>query len=406
LAKKIEGMRVLFLMFAFPDPSKSFNMYTSLVEEYHKNGHEVFVVAPQFDQKQTALSEENQIPVLRVRTLPLRNVNNYLKGISSLLLPYLYAKGVRKYYKNRNPDVLVIPTPPITLAGLALRLKRKYSCQLYLILKDIFPQNAVDLGFMRKSGFFYKYFRMVEKKLYRASDRIGCMSEGNINYILTNNPFVKRDVLHVLENWQVLNTDYPTKDLSIKATYGLTDKFVVVFGGNMGKPQQLENVLNLAKECERYDKVVFLFLGDGVQRKQLEDQVRVGNYRNVIIKATIPKADFQKLVSVCDIGLISLHADFTIPNIPSKMLDYFNLGIPVLASIDKATDFGKMLEEANAGLWSYAGDLQSFKLNFDKLYANPDFSESLGKNGRLYFEQRLTPDIAYKVMMDNLSKPS
>lgn len=397
-------MKVLFLMLAFPDVNKSFNMYTSLVEEFVKKGHDVFVVAPQIPNEKTQLQFEKNIQVLRVQTLPLRKVNNFVKGISNLLLPFQYKRAIKKYYKNHNPSLIIIPTPPITLASLALSLKEKYAAKLYLVLKDIFPQNAVDLGFMNKYSGVYSYFRYVEKKLYKAADKIGCMSQGNISYILSHNKYIDADKLHVLENWQVLNTSYPNKNREIMYTYNLAGKFVVLFGGNMGKAQQLENVLTLAKQCEGYKDVVFLFLGDGTQKKELDGLIKAGKHDNVILRTTIPKGEFQNLVSCCDIGLISLNKNFTIPNIPSKMLDYFNLGIPVLASIDKATDFGKMLDEANAGLWSIAGDTVSFKRNFETLYHNKDLRMQLGSNGRKYFENRLTPDIAYEIIIANMSK--
>lgn len=395
-------MKVLFLMFVFPDMDKGFNMYTALVEAFYKKKHDVYVIAPGPDIGKTGIRIEKNIEILRVKTLPLKNVPNYLKGISNLFLPWQYNKAIKKHYPDIRFDLVITPTPPITLVNLAAKMKSKQGSKIYLMLRDIFPQNAVDLGIMQRGSIIYNYFRRKEKKLYAIADHIGCMSAGNIEYIVKHNPGIDKKKLHILHNLQILNESYPVKDVEIKKKYNLENKFVVVFGGNMGKSQQLENVISLAKKCEQYTDVVFLLLGDGLQKLRIEKEINDNGIKNIIITSTIPKPDYQKLISVCDIGLISLHQDFTIPNIPSKTLDYFNLGIPVLASIDKATDYGAYLDEANAGIWSYAGDHDSLKNNFDKLYFNPDLRTELGKNGRLFFEKHLTPDIAYRTIINHL----
>lgn len=390
------------MMFVFPDLSKGFNMYTALVEEFIRNKHEVFVIAPDISIDKTHIRLEKGIEILRVKTLPIKNVPNFIKGISNLLLPKQYYKALKKHYRNITFDLIITPTPPITLVDLASKLKAKQKSRLYLILRDIFPQNAVDLGMMKKGSLIYKYFRQKEEVLYKIADHIGCMSKGNIEYIVKHNPSVEKNKIHILHNFQILNVDYPQQNLSIRKKYNLENKFVVVFGGNMGKSQQLENVITLAESCEQYKDVVFLILGEGLQKLMLEKEISEREIKNIIITDTIPKADYQKLIAVCDVGLISLHKDFTIPNIPSKTLDYFNLGIPVLASIDRATDYGSYIDNAGAGLWSYAGDHLAFKMNFDKLYFNKELRETLGKNGRRFFEQYLTPDKAYQTIIDCL----
>ncbi len=396
-------MRILFLMFVFPDMNKSFNMYTALVEEFSKNNHEVIVVAPAFENQKTGLKKEKNLEILRVKTLPIKNVPNYIKGISNLLLPAQFYKAINKFYSGMKFDLIITPTPPITLVDLAAKIKKKQGSKLYLFLRDIFPQNAVDLGILTKGSIIYTFFRKKEKKLYKLADSIGCMSQGNIEYILMNNPFIDREKLHIAHNLQFKNDNFQIRSNQIKQKYNLENKFVAVFGGNMGKSQQLENILALAKACEKYKDVVFLLLGEGLQKLQIEKDIKSKGIKNIILTDTIPKSEYQELISACHIGLISLHECFTIPNIPSKTLDYFNLGIPVLASIDKATDYNKYLDEAKAGLWSYAGDLEEFKNNFETLYFNPALRNEMGKNGRIFFEKFLTPDKAYQTIVDHLN---
>lgn len=390
-------------MFTFPNMDVSFNMYTALVDQFYKNGHQVLVVAPSMDGLATELKIEKGIQVLRVKTLPVKNVPNILKGLSNVLLPWQYKRAIKKHLPATKYDLIIMPTPPITLVSLVNYLEKERKSKVYLILRDIFPQNAVDLGFIKKGGLIYQFFRAKEKKLYSIADYIGCMSPGNIKYILKHNPAISPDKLHELKNYQIRNNDDHDSDELLRIKYDINDKFVVVFGGNMGKPQQLENVLELAKRCNEYTDVLFLLIGEGLAMKRLAIKIKEENITNIRIQGSISKSDYQRLIGVCQIGLISLHEAFTIPNIPSKTLDYFNVGLPVLASIDKATDYDKVLEEAEAGLWSYAGDHEAFKKNFDRLYLNKTEREKMGRKGRKYFETYLTPDIAYSTIISKVS---
>lgn len=394
-------MKVLFLMFAFPDMNKSFNMYTALVDMFNKNGNQVTVVAPAMNLRRTEIVTENGIEVLRVKTLAIKNVSNIRKGIANVLLPYQYERALEKFYKNEKFDLIIIPTPPITLGSLAASLKKKHNAQVYLILRDIFPQNAVDLGFMKSGSFVHKFFSNKENKLYRTADYIGCMSQGNIDYIRENSE-VPSAKLHILRNWQYLNEDPVVEVDAVRKKFDILNKFVVVFGGNMGKPQQLENVIELAQRCETHPDIVFVLLGEGVMMDKIQSEVNLKNLKNIKIYGSIPKLQYQALLRSCDVGLISLHKDFSIPNIPSKALDYWNLGLPILGSVDKATDFGAVLDETNSGLWSLAGEHQRLYDNLIILYDNAQLREKMSVNCTNYFKNFLTPEVAYKTVIETL----
>ena len=92
--------------------------------------------------------------------------------------------------------MILYSTPPITFCGVVEYFQKRDNAKTYLMLKDIFPQNAVDLGMMKTTGakgLIYKYFRKQEKKLYAISDRIGCMSQANVEYVLKDNPEVSKE---------------------------------------------------------------------------------------------------------------------------------------------------------------------------------------------------------------------
>lgn len=392
-------MRVLFLLLYHPEPHESSNLYADLVGEFVKNGHEVTVVSAAKEGQPTALQREENVNVLRVKTQKIFNVHPLLKGIATVRMPYQFRRAIKKHLSEYIFDLIITPTPPITFVDIVAWLKRKHTLQSYLILRDIFPQNARDLG-MIKNQILFNYFRKKEKKLYRYSDYIGCMSQGNIDYILRHNPEVNTGKLLLLPNWQKA-APLSERDESIKKQYGLEGKYVAIFGGNIGEPQKIENIVSLARAYLHNEHIVFLVMGNGTRRKHLEQMAADYALTNLVIKDAVPRQDYQKLVCSADIGLISLSEKFTIPNIPSKTLSYFNARIPVLAAIDANTDYGALLDKAGAGLWSLTGDMEKYKQNFDTLYNDPAIRRKMGENGYKYLFNYLTETIAYQTIIEH-----
>lgn len=395
---------ILFLLLSMPDINKNSSMYSDLVEEFALRGENIFVVAPCVDSSEaTHFSLEKGIKVLRVKTMPLFGVGTIKKGIANVLLPYQFERAIKKHYKGIKFDSIIIPTPPITLESVVSKLKNRDNANVYLILRDIFPQNAVDLGMMSKSGILYKIFRRQECRLYNIADYIGCMSQGNINYIRKHNPEVASEKLHILMNWQKVVPMAEGTAENLKQKYGFQDKFVMIFGGNLGVPQKMENVIAFATAISaEYKDVVLLLIGSGTQMDVVRRFAAASGVDNIVIKDKIPRADYQQLVSQCDLGLISLNERFTIPNIPSKTMAYFEAAIPVLASVDSATDYGMILEEHNMGLWSMAGNIQAMVANFVKLYADADLRREMGDNGRRFLEQNMRVEKAYEIIKSNI----
>lgn len=395
-------MRIVFLLQAHPEPGGlDTNLYADLVEAFVKNGHEVVVITGGKKGHPTTFRREGNTAVLRVKTMKLFGVSPIAKGIANVLLPHQFIKAIKKNIPEKNFDLILSPTPPITFVNVIAFLKKQsQKIKCFLILRDIFPQNARDLGMITNPLLFH-YFRKQEKKLYAVSDFIGCMSQGNIDYVLKHNPEIDPKKISLLPNWQKVHP-LSEKNGSIKAKYGLTGKYIAIFGGNIGEPQKIENIVTLAKEYSDKSDIVFVVVGAGARKKHLEKLVADNGLKNILIKNQLPRPDYQELVYNSDVGLISLNEKFTIPNIPSKTLSYFNAKIPILAAVDANTDYGKMLEESGAGLWSVTGNTSKYKQNFDTLYNNPELRTKMGENGYSYLIKHLTPDKTYKRIMNEV----
>ncbi|MFV0397451.1 MAG: hypothetical protein ACK5JU_05495, partial [Bacteroidales bacterium] len=147
-----------------------------------------------------------------------------------------------------------------------------------------------------------------------------------------------------------------------------------------------------------------LLIGSGTQMEIIRSIIIRNGIQNIAIKDKIPRHDYQQLVCACDIGLISLNERFTIPNIPSKTMAYHEAAIPVLASIDSATDFGQILEQYHLGLWNFAGDIKTMIENFDRLYSDENLRNEMGLNGRSFLENNMRIEVAYNTIASKINK--
>jgi len=388
-------MKVFFLLIAYSNVNTDTNMYTDLTNEFLKNGHDVYVAAPGLGS--TRMNIEGGIHVLRIETLPLFNTSIIKKGIANILLPYQYKHAINRYFKRIRFDLIITTTPPVTFIGTVGMLKKKTKAKVYLILRDIFPQNAKDLGLI-KSNLIFNYFRSKEKKLYQIADSIGCMSNKNIDYVHAHNPEVDIDKLHLLPNWSNINGTFKNS-LNIKLKYELKDKFIAIFGGNFGKPQKIEFLIEVAERLIENKDILFLLVGGGTELKEIKKMVLDKDLQNVRIIDQLPRDEYLELLKECHVGLVNLSDKFTIPNIPSRTLSYWALKLPVLAAIDKNTDFGEILDKCDAGLWSITGDTDAYIKNLLTLYNNPQKRRQMGENGYNYLSVELNSGIAYNTII-------
>lgn len=397
-------MKILFISSDYPRPNKGSNLYTDLAEALNNNNHVIKVVVAEEKKKidKTELFEENGIPVLRVRTGNLYEVGFVEKTFSFLSISRYLKKGINQYFSGESFDLILFQSPPVTFNRVIKWAMNKYNCKSYLMMKDIFPQNGVDIGLYGKKSPVYWYFRNQEQKLYRTSSYIGCMSDGNIKYIKENNKYLNKNKFELFPNTVKIEKKPKLSEKErkkIRAKYGFKDNDVVaIFGGNFGKPQGLDFLLDILNEYRYSKKVKFILIGRGTEKNRIFNEIKDKEYKNVFTFDFIPRKDYEKLTLTCDIGLIFLDNRFTIPNYPSKTLSYFESSLPIMAAIDKNTDYGKMLEDTNSGFWVENGDMEAYKNQFDKLVNNKDLRIQMGKNGRIYYEKECNVEKSVKII--------
>lgn len=403
-------MRILYISTVFPRPEENSTIYTDLAEELRDRGHEIFVVAADGNPgiKNTQLNIERGLNVLRVKTNTLYNVSIIKKGFSVITLKYRLTYYMKKFLSNKKFDFILFESPPVTIVDVVKWAMKEFNCPSYLMLKDIFPQNAVDIGLMKENGIIYRYFKKKEQELYHTASIIGCMSEANRQYIIKHNPWLDINKVEIFPNTKKIRYygDKPT-EYRIRRRYGIPDDVVVaVFGGNMGKPQGIDFLLDVISKCKDRKDIFFLLVGRGTERYRVIDYINQKSFKNVLLIDPLPRAEYETLLTECDIGLIFLDKRFTIPNFPSRVLSYFEYSLPVLAATDSNTDFGQMIESSKAGFWVQSGDINGFIEKLDILIKNANLRYQMGKSARKYLEKYFHVGISVDILESHFNKSS
>lgn len=420
-------MNIIFLTMSRITEISSRGIYIDLMRKFRDEGHQVYIVSPRERSLDlnSGLVEVDGVHILGVKTLNLRKTNLIEKGVGQALIEGQYKRAIKRYLKGIELDMILYSTPPITFPKVIKFLKDcNPQTKTYLLLKDIFPQNAVDLGILAASAkpsskgkglknvlmiwpkyLLYKYFRNKERNLYALSDYIGCMSPANVKYVLKHNPEVNPNSVEVAPNSIELNGEtLPCDEVSkreIRQKYGLPiDKPIFIYGGNLGKPQGIPFLIQcLEANADRGD-CHFVIVGNGTERAKLDSWYHLHKPKSVTLLSTLPKDDYDMLARSCDVGLIFLDYRFTIPNYPSRLLPYMENKMPIIAVTDPNCDTGSIAEQYGYGYWCPSNDVNAFTHCVDKMLQS-DIA-LMGEKGYEFLKKNYLVEHTYDAIMQHL----
>jgi glycosyltransferase involved in cell wall biosynthesis len=396
-------MKVLFITMSWPKKNNS-NMYTELMSEFIEREHEVTVIAlnEKRNNQNTYISVENMIKVLRVKCGNIQKTNKYEKVISSFVAGFQIERAVNKFLSKEDYSLVIFALPPHTITPSIVRIKRRFNSKLYVLLKEFWPQDPTDLGAMKKGGMVWRVFRYLEMLLYKNADYIGTMSEAGIRYVEANNKNVSHK-LEVCPNSQKPKQNNIGNRNQIREKYNIpTDKCVFVFGGNLGLSQGIDEMIASIKSINSRSDVFFLIIGDGTEFSKVVRAFENEREDFIKIYPSITQKEFEKLVSACDVGLIFLNKDYTIPNIPSRLVSYLLAELPILAAVDKTTDVGDIIEEYECGIKLYNGDIPQFISSIERM-SNPEVRSLMSRNSRKLLLEKYTTEKSYEIIMKHFN---
>lgn len=405
-------MIILFLTMSRISGISGRGIYYDLMRRFRDEGHDVYIVTPYERRagRKTEYGEFDGVHILGVRTLNLQKTSVIEKGIGQVLVESQFKKAIKNYLSDLAFDLILYSTPPITFSRVIQYLKDQHpTAKTYLLLKDIFPQNAVDLGIMSKSGMrgiIYRFFRKKEKRLYLLSDYIGCMSPANVKYVLEHNPEIDPCKVELAPNSyenagrRVLTSE---EYCEIREKYHLPLNCpIFVFGGNLGKPQGIPFLIDCLDANSNRTDCHFVVVGDGTEYPKLELWASTKRPKSVSVFKRLPKDDYDRLVQACDIGMIFLDYRFTIPNYPSRILPYLMGKKPIIAATDPFSDIGSIAEKNGYGYWCLSNDVSAFTQCVDRILQSN--LTNMGENGYLFYLENYTVMNTYNEIMKHFEQ--
>lgn len=335
-------MRIALIADTFPPLRTSGAVQLrDLSHEFVRQGHALTVLLPTAGLSTPWLLEDmDGVQVLRLRAPKTKDINYVMRTINELLMPFAMLRNLRKStLAQERWDGVVWYAPSIFHGPVVNALKIASGCKSYLIIRDIFPEWAADMGLMGR-GLPYKFFKAVANYQYSVADVIGIQTQGNQAYFADR----PNSRIEVLQNWLA---DAPNVGCSIDIADGkLAGRTVFVYAGNMGVAQGMDVLIDLAERLRSRTDIGFLFVGRGSDAQRLCLDVDKRALDNVVFQDEIDPTEIPGLYAQCHIGIVALDPRHKTHNIPGKFLSYMQAGLPVLASINPGNDLeGIILRE-------------------------------------------------------------
>ncbi len=298
--------------------------------------------------------------------LAFRLLNMLTQGTS------MFLKSLVKF--SRGEDVLVVSAPPTLpfVTALAAKLRR---AEYILIIQDKYPETLVAVGKLKKNASFTKVLNYLNVRLYRGAKKIIVVGRdmGEMVAAQAGGGTVVTPV-EVIQNWASLEEvePLPRADNQILREHGLLDKFVFLYAGNMGHPQDIESIVECIKRLKTDDNFHFLFIGSGVKRKWLEKEIREHYLKNITLLAPRPREEQNMFLNACDVGLVPLIEGMRGVAMPSRTYNILAAGKPVLALTEDGSEVARVIEDEEVGWYVPPGQPNKLLQMIYKIYNSRD----------------------------------
>ena len=399
-------MRILNLCSYYdPEIAASSYIFDNIREAYAEAGHEMLLYAPmptrgisaevrkeykkkKYEEKHDAKLKIYRFSMLREGTNTVGracryfccNIAHFFKGLSA-----------------KEVDLIIISSTPPTQGALAALLKKFKKVPVVFYLQDIFPDSLVNAGLTKQGSLLWEIGRMIENFTYKNMDKIIVISEDMKQNIMAKG--VLEEKIEVIYNWvdekAVINVERGQNKLFDK--YNLDRrKFYIAYCGNIGYSQNMDMLIEIAKELEKYQDIAFILVGEGAYKAEVEKQLEKKQVKNITLLPFQPYEDISHVFSLGDIGLIISKAGIGQNSVPSKTWSIMSAECPTLASFDIDSELSNIIRQAKCGICVQAGKKDALKEAILYLHSNVNEARIMGQNGRAFVIENLTRGIGAK----------
>jgi glycosyltransferase involved in cell wall biosynthesis len=373
-----------------------------LTFEFSKQGHELTVIVPTPDLDSAWKVEDwHGARLVRLRAPTGRDHGYMRRTLEEFLSPFVMMRHLRRSpLATATWDGVIWYAPSIFYGPIARSLKRRSRCRSYLIIRDIFPEWAVDLGLMRR-GLAYLFFKVVERYQYSVADVIGVQSPGNLSYFL-NRRLRQDQRVEVLHNWLI---DGPKKACSIcVARTALAGRRIFVYAGNMGVAQGIDILIDLATSLADRGDVGFLFVGRGSEADRLRAVAATRCLDNILFFDEIDADEIPGLYAQCDVGMVCLDPRHTTHSVPGKFVSYMRSGLPVLARVNPGNDLVDLIRREDVGRVAVDGSVPLLRMAAQSLMTQLDRGDDIGSRCRAVADRLFSPEVAVRQIVQAIKQ--
>lgn len=395
-------MRVLMLQGYYePEAVSGLYLVTNLVEDLNKNNHLVDVVTPipsrgisdevrnEYKNNKKEVNSSGRTTIHRY-WMPKESTNPLLRAFRYLLGGIFH---IVKSIKIESDVIAINSTPPTNglIASIVKKIKR---IPVVYILQDVFPDSMVTSKMTKEGSLIWKIGRKLENFTYKNVDQIIVISDDFKKNLM--NKGVPESKIHIVRNWVDENeiVPIPRKDNLLLKSLGLDmNKFYVVYAGNLGNAQNIDVILNSAKETGFIEDIEYIIFGGGVLEEHYKQMASDMELKNIKFYPLQPYNMVSHVYSLGDVSIVSCKEGFGTSAMPSKTWSIMSTGTAVVANFDEGTELQSIIEENKVGIFTKAGQVDQFKDAIIKLYDDKELAKEMGYRGRQY-------------ILDNLSRKS
>ena len=375
-------------------------MLHELAIEFKKNGHQPIVITPGKPNQKSLLIKDKfeEIEIWFFKSGATRGKGLIIRLINEWLLTYRAKKAIKN--ENNNFDLCINYSPTIFFGPLANFFKKK-GAYVFLILRDMFPQWIIDKGIIREKSIPYIFLKYYENLNYKTSNCIGVQSEGNLELFKSLYPNYQ-NVITLINLTSISGSKEGGLNSHLLEELNIQDKLIFFYGGNIGKAQDIKNIIRLVKKMKSHKNVHFLIIGQGDEYEFiLNSKIKYSLY-NLTIRPSVKQDEYEKILHSVHVGLISLAFEHSAHNFPGKILGYMRSSLPILGSVNPGNDLLNIINDSNAGIVHINGEdnklLESAKLFAEK----SELRNAYGENSYSLMTEKFSVSSAVETILKKM----
>lgn len=370
--------------FFYPYKTSTQKIMTELCEDFVQYGLDVEVLTTKnaYREKKQILKSKDKykgINIKRVfstgfnRDSKIGRIFNYITFITSVF--------VNLIIKSNYDRILFVSNPPLVpyIGYLINKLKKK---EYFYLVHDVYPDVAEKLGVISKDSFVSKIMNKINNKIYSRAKKVIVLGKDMLEVIERKG--VNKNKIEIITNWADSNNNYETNvNAEFKEKYNLTDKFNILYTGNISKVHAIDTIIDVARKLKDNKEIFFTIVGDGNSKKYIEDIKKEEKLDNIQLGNYIYGEEYNNLLNCADLFIVTLQDGIEGLGVPSKTYTYMSVAKPIIAIMNKESEIGYMVNRYNIG--------KQFNKN---------------ESGKIvkYIEESILDKDNYKVQQENIRK--